>query len=170
MAQTNFPPGWDAARVERLIANYDALDEGKLVAEGEAVQEQPILQRMRSLSTWCYSLAGLTFLISCLPVFVLARAVLHMLTSHNADDGIALIVAMAFAGIPGILLLMAAGCIFWLGKNLSHQRHYTTCRYLAILLILFVPIGTILGICVLVSTGKPAVRCLFDKDKTSFVT
>ena len=41
MSQTQFPPGWDAERVRRLIAHYDAVDEEQQVAEDEAAQEQP---------------------------------------------------------------------------------------------------------------------------------
>jgi len=41
MSEVKFPPGWDADRVERLIAHYDALDEAQQVAEDEAAQEQP---------------------------------------------------------------------------------------------------------------------------------
>ena len=39
MTEQHFPPGWDAARVQRLIAHYDALDEEGQVAEDEAAQE-----------------------------------------------------------------------------------------------------------------------------------
>jgi hypothetical protein len=41
MIQQNYPQGWDADRVRRLIARYDALDEEQQVAEDEAVQENP---------------------------------------------------------------------------------------------------------------------------------
>ena len=41
MNEPKFPPGWDAERVRRLIALYDALDEEQQVAEDEAAQEQP---------------------------------------------------------------------------------------------------------------------------------
>lgn len=41
MSQEKFPPGWDAERVRRVIAHYDALDEEHQVAEDEAAQEQP---------------------------------------------------------------------------------------------------------------------------------
>ena len=41
MNEQKFPPGWDAERVRRLIAHYDALDEEQQVAEDEAAQEQP---------------------------------------------------------------------------------------------------------------------------------
>jgi hypothetical protein len=41
MNEEKFPPGWDAERVRRLIAHYDALDEEQEVAEDEAAQEQP---------------------------------------------------------------------------------------------------------------------------------
>ena len=39
MNEQRFPPGWDAARVQRLIAHYDAQDEDAQVAEDEAAQE-----------------------------------------------------------------------------------------------------------------------------------
>ena len=40
-SEERFPPGWDAERVRRLIAHYDALDQEQQVAEDEAAQEQP---------------------------------------------------------------------------------------------------------------------------------
>lgn len=36
MNEKKFPPGWDAGRVQRLIAHYEALDEESQVAEDEA--------------------------------------------------------------------------------------------------------------------------------------
>ncbi len=41
MNEEKSPSGWDADRVRRLIAHYDALDEEQQVAEDEAAQEQP---------------------------------------------------------------------------------------------------------------------------------
>jgi hypothetical protein len=41
MNDQQFPPGWNAERVRRLIARYDALDEEHQVAEDEAAGEQP---------------------------------------------------------------------------------------------------------------------------------
>ncbi|MGO8690003.1 MAG: hypothetical protein ACLQLG_10240 [Thermoguttaceae bacterium] len=39
MTEQKFPPGWDAARVQRLIAHYEAEDEDVQVAEDEAAQQ-----------------------------------------------------------------------------------------------------------------------------------
>jgi hypothetical protein len=39
MKEQKFPPGWDAARVQRLIAYYESQDENVQVAEDEAAQE-----------------------------------------------------------------------------------------------------------------------------------
>lgn len=39
MSKQGFPPGWDQARVERLIAHYEELDDSALVAEDEAAGE-----------------------------------------------------------------------------------------------------------------------------------
>jgi hypothetical protein len=39
MSKQKFPPGWDKARVERLIAHYDEMDDDALLAEDEAAAE-----------------------------------------------------------------------------------------------------------------------------------
>ncbi|MCI0457675.1 MAG: hypothetical protein L0Z62_11955 [Gemmataceae bacterium] len=39
MKKHQFPPGWDEARVQRLIAHYEQMDEDAQVAEDEAAQE-----------------------------------------------------------------------------------------------------------------------------------
>lgn len=40
-AQTQFPPGWDEARVQRVIAHYENQTEDEAVAEDEAAFSQP---------------------------------------------------------------------------------------------------------------------------------
>jgi hypothetical protein len=39
MSKQKFPPGWDEARVQRLIAHYEQMDDAAMVAEDEAAQE-----------------------------------------------------------------------------------------------------------------------------------
>ena len=39
MTEQQFPPGWDVARVKRLIAHYDAMDDDAMIAEDEAAAE-----------------------------------------------------------------------------------------------------------------------------------
>lgn len=39
MSTRRFPAGWDEARVKRLIAHYDAMDDDELLAEDEAASE-----------------------------------------------------------------------------------------------------------------------------------
>lgn len=39
MIDQKFPPGWDEARVQRLIAHYDAMNDDEMIAEDEAAQE-----------------------------------------------------------------------------------------------------------------------------------
>ena len=41
MKQTRFPPGWDEARVERVLAHYEAQTDTEAVAEDEAAREKP---------------------------------------------------------------------------------------------------------------------------------
>lgn len=39
MSNQKFPPGWDEARVRRLIAHYEQMDDDAMVAEDDAAQE-----------------------------------------------------------------------------------------------------------------------------------
>jgi hypothetical protein len=39
MSKQKFPPGWDEARVQRLIAHYDQMEDDELTAEDEAALE-----------------------------------------------------------------------------------------------------------------------------------
>lgn len=39
MSQRKFPPGWDAARVRRVLANYESQTDAEAVAEDEAAFE-----------------------------------------------------------------------------------------------------------------------------------
>jgi hypothetical protein len=41
MKQGKFPPGWDAARVEKVIRHYEAQTDDEALAEGEAAFEAP---------------------------------------------------------------------------------------------------------------------------------
>jgi hypothetical protein len=40
MSESKYPPGWDAARVQRLIDHYESLSEDEEVAEDEAAAEE----------------------------------------------------------------------------------------------------------------------------------
>ena len=39
MKKQQFPPGWDEARVQRLIDHYEGMDEDALAAEDDAAAE-----------------------------------------------------------------------------------------------------------------------------------
>jgi hypothetical protein len=41
MAQSRFPPQWDEDRVQRVLAHYEAQNEGEALAEDEAAFETP---------------------------------------------------------------------------------------------------------------------------------
>jgi len=42
MKQSNFPPGWDEERVQRVLAHYESQTEEEAVAEDEAAFEDPV--------------------------------------------------------------------------------------------------------------------------------
>jgi hypothetical protein len=39
MSEQHYPPGWNEARVQRLIAHYEEMDDDAMVAEDEAAQD-----------------------------------------------------------------------------------------------------------------------------------
>ena len=39
MTQSKYPPGWDEARVRRVLEHYEAQSDGEAIAEDEAVYE-----------------------------------------------------------------------------------------------------------------------------------
>jgi hypothetical protein len=41
MTQKTFPPGWDEARVQKVLAHYESQSEEEAVAEDEAAAEDP---------------------------------------------------------------------------------------------------------------------------------
>ena len=41
MKQSRFPPGWDDARVQRVLAHYETQTEAEAVAEDEAAFDAP---------------------------------------------------------------------------------------------------------------------------------
>lgn len=41
MKQSKFPPGWDEARVQNVIAHYESQSEAEAVAEDEAAFDEP---------------------------------------------------------------------------------------------------------------------------------
>ena len=41
MAKSNFPPGWDEQRVQKVLAHYEAQSEDEALAEDEAAVDTP---------------------------------------------------------------------------------------------------------------------------------
>ena len=41
MTNGNYPPGWDEARVRRVLEHYDAQTDEEALAEDEAARERP---------------------------------------------------------------------------------------------------------------------------------
>ena len=50
--KTNFPPGWDEARVQRVLQHYDSLTEEEAVAEDEAAFEDSFNTRLDLAARW----------------------------------------------------------------------------------------------------------------------
>lgn len=68
MTDKSFPPGWDEARVRRVLAHYESQSEDEAVAEDEAASES----------------AGETVMIVPKP---LVSAVRELIAKHRRDAG-----------------------------------------------------------------------------------
>ena len=56
MSQQKFPPGWDQARVQRVIDHYESLSDDEMIAEDEAAHaagknQLPVVPKVHDIAT-----------------------------------------------------------------------------------------------------------------------
>ncbi len=76
-----------------------------------------------------------------------------------------------FITLGGLAVLFGwtcAGLIVFAGRCLAHRMHYTFCLIVAGIECLFVPYGTVLGVCTLLVLLRESVKPLFDTDQRVF--
>jgi hypothetical protein len=126
-------------------------------------------EHLKILSICFYVLSGLTLL----PVFF---GVIYILfgvffgvaltgAPHRADEpppaimgGIFVVFGLIFAGIFGTIGVLA----LMTGRKLARQSSYTFCFVIAVLICLWMPLGTILGIFTMVVLTRDSVKALFN--------
>lgn len=122
---------------------------------------------LRLLSIFHYVVAGLAMLCSLFPTVHLAVGVAMASGLFNDDPKDALPIALAgwflvlFAALWILSGLAFSTCAFLAGRNLNARRRYKFCLFMACLECLFMPFGTVLGVCTIIMLAKEPVKALF---------
>jgi hypothetical protein len=126
-------------------------------------------EQLRLLSIGHYVVAGLQALFGFFPVIHLVIGI-WMLASPEAQQGKdgapPAIVASMFIGFALVWMLAAwtmAALLVVAGRNIAARRRRTFCLVVAaVIAVLCMPFGTILGVFSLVVLLRPSVRAAFD--------
>lgn len=124
------------------------------------------LQYIKILSIFYYVIAGLVALLSCFALLYLFAGImlLNLPPMENQPP------PPAALGWLFIILSSAVFLLGWLwaaalvlaGWNLSKCRHYFYCMVLGCSILLFVPLGTVLGVFTIIVLFRPNAKLLFE--------
>ncbi len=127
-------------------------------------------EHLRLLSIFHYVYGGMVGLFSCFPI-------LHVTVGIALASGAIPVPKNqpqipAFAGwifiVAGSLFIIVgwtiAGLTIYAGRCLARRKNYILCLIVAGLECLFVPQGSVLGVCTLLVLLRPSVKPLFESD------
>ena len=126
------------------------------------------VEQLRILSILHYVLAGFLALLSMLPILHIAMGIAIVTGAFDgADPGEP---PPAFFGwmfiiIPTVMMLCGltlATCIAVAGRRLQQNRSYTFCLIIAAIQCVFMPLGTLLGVCTLIVLMRPRSKNASD--------
>lgn len=124
-------------------------------------------EHLELLSIFHYVVAGLTALLSLLPLFHLAIGLSMLARQSRPPRGEELFAAafgwffVLFAGAAVACGLAFAACLAVAGRSLAQRRRHTFCVVVAAIACMMVPFGTLLGVFSLLVLLRPSVRELF---------
>jgi hypothetical protein len=128
----------------------------------------PDVEHLRLLSIFYYVDAGLQALSFFWGMVWLAVGILLALRPESwgahAEPPPAVIglVITALGIVVTLMGLALAVCLFFAGRMLSQRRRRLFCLIVAGINCIFVPIGTVLGVCTLLVLIRPSVKALFE--------
>lgn len=130
------------------------------------------LQQLKLLSIFHYLLAGMTALVSLMPLIHLAMGLaiitgaLPMHSTQAQDDQVApRMLGWIFVGVAVVAItfgMALAACMAYAGRCIARRRHHLFCLIVAGLCCMMMPLGTVLGVFTLVVLLRPQVKALFD--------
>lgn len=121
-------------------------------------------EHLRLLSIFHYVAAGITALVSLIPVFHLIIGILMVTGALEGEDPEARVVGWFFAGFALLFILAGltlAGAMAYAGRNLARHTRYTACFVVAAVECVLMPYGTVLGVFTLIVLVRPSVKALF---------
>lgn len=124
------------------------------------------LQYLRILSIFYYVIAGLIALISCLALIYLLLGVMFV-AAPPTGSGPPPPPALGWIFIVlsiGVLLLgwSWAAALVVAGWFLGRCRHYTYCLVMGCSALLYIPLGTVLGVFTIILLIRPEMKRLFE--------
>ncbi len=130
------------------------------------------LQQLRLLSIFHYVVAGITAVLSLVPVFHLVIG-LALVTGRfgTPAPGEAMpfgpeLFGWLFVALAAVMItagLALAGFMVHAGRCIARRRRHTLCLVVAGVSCMLMPLGTVLGVFTLVVLTRPQVRALFQE-------
>ncbi|WP_374013527.1 hypothetical protein [Pseudoxanthomonas koreensis] len=133
------------------------------VAPPIPLPSQDIARRqLHTLSVLVYVFAALCALAVCFTAMIVGVGLWMETTAGNAQQGGRL--ALAFYSAVLVVQVVMLALLVLTGRALRAARRYRLCMVTAALLCPGLPLGTALGVALLVVLQRPGVRALFDAD------
>ena len=125
------------------------------------------------LAIFHYILGGIITFVGCFPLIHLAMGIFIsfglLLSSPQQESGSAnalpAVAGLLFIIIPSLIITVfwaSATAVIFAGRYLKARTHYTYCLVVAVLLCLFTPLGTVLGVFSIIVLSKESVKELFE--------
>ena len=125
-------------------------------------------QHLHLLSIFHYVIAGLTALVSCIPIIHFTVGMGILITSitqpQQSEAFPGALFGLMFAVIGGSLILLGwafAICTALAGRFLVQRKHYLFCMIIAAIQCAFTPFGTVLGVFTIIVLIRPSVKAMF---------
>lgn len=125
-------------------------------------------EQLKLLSIFHYVLAGLTAFMGLLPLLYVLIGAFAVGASilHEAGEGAHAVMItgamlVAFGLLLAIVIFAFAFVKFLVARFLVRHQNYTFCLIYAIVELLFVPLGTVLGIFTLIVLSRPHIKSAF---------
>jgi hypothetical protein len=120
------------------------------------------------LSVFHYVCAGLAALFACFPIIHLILGLVFTFNPQSfgpPSNQPPAFIGMFLVAIASAMILLGwlfAASLAYAGRCLARRKNYTFCFVMAAIACLFLPFGTVLGVCSLVVLLRPSVKALFN--------
>ena len=128
------------------------------------------VEHLRLLAIFHYVVAGLQALFACIPIIHLTIGLGLLLAPRKTGVGVEnpqALVGTMFVAMASVFILLGwslAACVFVAGRSLAARRRYMFCFVVAaVIAVLCMPFGTILGVLTIIVLLRPSVKAAFGR-------